>query len=66
MTHIQQPMTPPTPAPSEDRLFMDWSSIRSESQSASAPPQNIPVGGILTTSEMEGMHKTGQTAPQLS
>ena len=64
MAHSQQPWIPPTPAPSEDRLFMDWSSIRSESPPVRTPPQNIPVGGVLTTSEMEGMHETGQTALQ--
>ena len=66
MAHSQQPRPPPTPSPSEDRLFMDWSSIRSESPPARAPPHNIPVGGILTTSEMEGMHETGQTTLQPS
>ena len=66
MAHSQQPRTPPTPAPSEDRLFMDWSSIRSGSPPVRAPPQSIPVGGILMTPGMEGMHKTGQTAPQPS
>ena len=45
---------------------MDWSSIESESQPVRTPPHNIPVGGILITSEMEGMHKTGQTALQPS
>ena len=45
---------------------MDWSSIRSESLPAREPPQNIPVGGVLMTSEMEGMQETGQTTPQPS
>ena len=35
--------TPPTPAPSEDRLFMDWSSIRTGSPLVRMPPQSILV-----------------------
>ena len=66
MAHSQQPRIPPTAAQSEDRLFMDWSSIRSESPPVRTPFQSIPVGRALTTSEMKGMHETGQTAPQPS
>ena len=36
--------TPPTPDPSEDRLFMDWSSIRTGSSLVRMPPQSILVG----------------------
>ena len=36
-------MTPPTPAPSEDRFFMDWSSIRMRSPPVRMPPQSILV-----------------------
>ena len=36
-------MTPPTPAPSEDRFFMDWSSIRMRSLPVRTPPQSISV-----------------------
>ena len=35
--------TPPTPAPSEDRFFMDWSSIRTGSPLVRTPPQSISV-----------------------
>ena len=36
--HSQQLRTPPTPAPSENRLFTDWSSIGSESPPIIPPP----------------------------
>ena len=35
--------TPPTPAPSEDRFFTDWSSIRMGSPLVRTPPQGVPV-----------------------
>ena len=35
-----QQMIPPTPAPSEDRFFMDWSSIRTRSPPVRTPPQS--------------------------
>ena len=38
-----QQSTPLNPAPSEDRLFMDWSSIRTGSPLVRMPPQSIPV-----------------------
>ena len=38
-----QQRTPPTPAPSEDRFFMDWSSIRTGSPFVRMPPQGISV-----------------------
>ena len=38
-----QQRTPPTPAPSEDRFFMDWSSIGTESPLVRTLPQNISV-----------------------
>ena len=38
-----QQMTPPTPAPSKDRFFMDWSSIRTRSPPVRMLPQNILV-----------------------
>ena len=38
-----QQRTPPTPAPSEDRFFMDWSSIRTGSPLVRMPPQSILV-----------------------
>ena len=36
--------TPPTPAPFEDRLFTDWSSVRTGSPIVRMPPQSILVG----------------------
>ena len=36
-------MIPPTPAPSEDRFFMDWNSIRMRSPPVRMPPQSILV-----------------------
>ena len=38
--------TPSTPAPSEDRFFMDWSSLRSGSPHVRMPPQSVPVREI--------------------
>ena len=38
-----QQRTPPTPAPSEDRFFMDWSTIRTGSPLVRMPPQSILV-----------------------
>ena len=38
-----QQIAPPTPAPSEDRFFMDWSSIRMRSLPVRMPPQSISV-----------------------
>ena len=35
--------TPPTPAPSEDRFFTDWSSLGSGSPPVRTPPQNVVV-----------------------
>ena len=62
--HIQGPL--PTPTPSEDRLFMDWSSIRSGSPLVRTPPQSISVVDILSTPGIEGGHETDQIAPQPS
>ena len=64
--HSRQPRNPPTPAPSEDRLFTDWSSIGSGSPPIVPPPQSVPVGDTLTTPGIEGIHETDQTAPQPS
>ena len=50
--------TPPTPAPSEDRLFTDWSSVRSGSLLVRTPPQSVLIG--------ESGHKTNQITPQPS
>ena len=58
--HRSHPRTPPTPAPSEDRLFTDWSSIRSGSPLVRSPPQSISVGDVLTTPGIEGGHETDQ------
>ena len=64
--HSQQLRTPPTPAPSENRLFTDWSSIESESPPIILSPQSVPVGDTLTTPGIEGIHETHQTALQPS
>ena len=50
--------TPPTPVPSEDRLFMDWSSIRTGSSLVRLLPQSILVG--------EREQEINQTTPQTS
>ena len=51
--HSPQPRTPPTPAPLEDRLFTDWSSVRSGSPPVRPPPLSVPVGDILMTPGIE-------------
>ena len=58
MDHRLHPRTPPTPAPSEDRLFMDWSSIRSGSSLVRSQLQSISVGDALTSHGIEGGHET--------
>ena len=50
--------TPPTPAPSEDRLFMEWGSIRTGSPLVRMPSQSISVG--------ERGQEINQTTPQTS
>ena len=64
MAHSQQSRTPPTPAPSEDRLFTDWSSIKSGTPPVIPPPQSIPIGDVLMTPEIEGMPETDQPTQQ--
>ena len=58
--------TPPTPAPLEDRLFTDWSSIGSRSPPVIPPPQSVPRGGTLITSGIEDICETEQVALQPS
>ena len=64
--HRRQPRIPPTPAPSEDRLFTNWSSIGSGSPPIIPPPLSVPVGDTLTTPGIEGIHKTDQIVLQPS
>ena len=65
-TPNRQPRTPPTPAPSEDRLFTDWSSLGSGSPPVIPPPQSVPVEQNLGASGIEIIQETDQTAPQPS
>ena len=53
-----QQRTSPTPAPSENRFFMDWSSIRTGSPLVRMPPQSILV--------RERGHEINQTTIQTS
>ena len=62
--HRLHPKTLPTPASSEDRFVMDWSSIRSGSSLVRSPPQSISAGDALTTHGIEGGHETDQIALQ--
>ena len=64
--HSRHPRTPPTPAPSEDRLFTDWSSTGSRSPPVVPPPQSVPMGGTLITPGIEGIHEAEKAAPQPS
>ena len=65
-THSRHQRTPPTPAPSDDRLFTDWNSIGSRSPPVIPPPQSVPMVGTLITPGIEGIHETEQAAPQPS
>ena len=65
-THSRHPRTPPTPAPSEDRLFTDWSSIGSRSPPVIPQPQNVPIEETILATGTEGIQETDQTAPQPS
>ena len=64
--HRSHPRTPPTPAPSEDRHFTDWSSNRSGSPLVRTPSQSIPIGDALTSLGIEGGHETDPITPQPS
>ena len=65
-THNRHPRTPPTPAPSEDILFTDWSSIGSRSSPVIPPPQNVPIEQTILATGIEGIQETNQTALQPS
>ena len=56
--HESHQRTPPTPAPSEDRLFMEWSSVRTGSPIVRTLSQNISIG--------ERGKEINQSAPQTS
>ena len=64
--HGRHPRTPPTPAPSEDRLFRDWNSIGSRSPPVIPPPQNALMRETLITPGIEDIHETEQAALQAS
>ena len=65
-THSRHPRTPPTPAPSEDSLFTDWSSTESRSPPVIPPPQNIPIEQTVLATGIEGVQETNQTTMQPS
>ena len=56
--HEPHQRTPPTSAPSEDRIFTDWNCVRTESPIVRMPPQRISVG--------ERRQVINQIAPQTS
>ena len=64
--HSQQLRTSPTPVPSEDILFTDWSNIRSGSSPLILPHQNIPIGDVLMTPGIEVIPETDQPTQQPS
>ena len=49
--------TPPTPAPSEDRFFTDWSSVGSRSPPVVLPTQSVPIGETSITLGMGDVHE---------
>ena len=65
-SHSRHSRTSPTPAPSEDRLFKDWSSVGSRSPSVIPPPQSVPIEGTLITPGIENIDETEQAASQHS
>ena len=60
----RQPRTTPTPAPSEEQHFTDWSSIGSGSPPVISTFQSVPLGGTLTTPGIEGNCETRHATPQ--
>ena len=64
--HSQQLRIPSTPVPSENRLFIDWSSIGSVTPPIKPPSPSVLAGDTLTTTGIEHIHNTDQTAPQPS
>ena len=48
-THSRYPRTSPTPAPSEDRVFTDWSSVGSRSPPVVPQTHREPIEGTPIT-----------------
>ena len=64
--HNRHPRTPPIPAPSEDRLFTDWSSIWSRSPPVVPPTNSVPIEETPITPGVEDIHEAEQAALQPS
>ena len=64
--HSRHPRTHPTPAPSEDKLFTDWSSIGSRSPPVVPPMHSVPIEGTPITPGMGDIHEAEQAALQPS
>ena len=58
--------TPPTPAPSEDRFFTDWSSVGSRSPPVVLPTQSVPIEDTSITPGMGDVCEAEQAALQPS
>ena len=65
-THSRHPRTPSAPAPSEDRLFPDWSSVEPGSPLVVPPTQSVPIEGTLITPGTEDIHEAEQAALESS
>ena len=57
---------PPTPAPFEDRLFTDWSSVGSRSPPVVPPTPREPIEGTPMTPGVGDIHGIEQEASQPS
>ena len=64
--HSRHPRTPPTPAPSEDRLFTDWSSVGSRCPPVVPPMHGEPIEGTPITPGVGDIHEAEQAASQPS
>ena len=64
--HSRHPRTPPIPAPSEDRLFTDWSTIGSRSPPVVPPMHSDPIEGTPITAGVGYIPEAEQAASQLS
>ena len=65
-TNSRHPRTPPTPAPSEDRLFTDWSSVGSRCLPVVPPTHREPIEGTPIASGVGDICEAEQVASQPS
>ena len=64
--HSRHPRTPPAPAPSEDRLFTDCSSIGSRSLPVVPPMHSVPKEGTPIRPGVGNIHEAEEATSQPS